>query len=75
MEKTVEKAVEKILMLLRSNPRITQTDIASETGLSRRGVEWNLRELKKNGRIRRIGPDKGGHWEVLPAPAPRKENA
>ncbi len=75
VEKTVEKTVEQILMLLRSNPHITQANIASETGLSRRGVEWNLRELKKNGRIRRIGPDKGGHWEVLPAPAPRKEKA
>ena len=21
--------------------------------------------LKENGKLRRIGPDKGGHWEVL----------
>jgi ATP-dependent DNA helicase RecG len=69
VEKTVEKAVEKtveiIIMLLRSNPRITQKEIATETGLSRRGVEWNLREMKKGGLIRRVGPDKGGHWEVV----------
>ena len=69
VEKTVEKAVEKtveiIIVLLRSNPRITQKEIATETGLSRRGVEWNLREMKKGGLIRRVGPDKGGHWEVV----------
>jgi len=69
VEKTVEKAVEKtveiIIVLLRANPRITQKEIATETGLSRRGVEWNLREMKKGGLIRRVGPDKGGHWEVV----------
>jgi ATP-dependent DNA helicase RecG len=63
--KTVETTVEKILALLRANPRFTQAEIASSTGLSRRGVEWNLKEMKRTGRIRRIGPDKGGHWEVV----------
>lgn len=70
---TVEKTVEKTLQLLRANPRITQARLAVETGLSRRGIEWNLSELKKNKQIRRIGPDKGGHWEVLPTAAPRKD--
>ncbi len=65
VEKSVEKTVEKILALLRSNSRITQKEIMSETGLSRRGVEWNLKELKKTGRVRRIGSDKGGRWEVI----------
>ncbi|MFA6569313.1 MAG: winged helix-turn-helix domain-containing protein [Victivallales bacterium] len=60
-----EKTVEKILALLRSNSRITQKEIISETGLSRRGVEWNLKELKKAGRIRRIGSDRSGNWEML----------
>ncbi|MFZ2655392.1 MAG: winged helix-turn-helix domain-containing protein [Victivallales bacterium] len=61
----MEKTVEKILALLRSNSRITQKEIISETGLSRRGVEWNLKELKKAGRIRRIGSDRSGNWEML----------
>jgi len=65
VEMTVEKTVEKLLQLLRSKPRITQMEIASETGLSRRGVEWNLKEMKKKGQIKRIGSDKGGHWEVV----------
>lgn len=43
------ETVEKILQLLRSNPRITQERIAAKTGLGRRGIEWNLSELKKNG--------------------------
>ena len=28
------------------------------------GVKWNLQRLKAAGRLRRVGPDKGGHWEV-----------
>lgn len=64
VEKTGEKTVEKILNLLRANPRLTQRELAAQTGLSRRGIEWNLKELKEHGRLRRIGPDKGGYWEV-----------
>lgn len=28
-------------------------------------VEWQMAKLKKEGRIKRIGPDKGGYWEVV----------
>ena len=38
---------------------------AAEVGLSVRGVEKNLAQLKSAGRIRRIGGRKGGHWEVV----------
>lgn len=65
VEKDVEKTVEKILGLIRKNSRITQKELMVETGLSRRGVEWNLSKLKKEGKLKRIGPDKGGHWEIL----------
>jgi len=64
VEKTVEKTVEKILGLIRKNSRATQQEITENTGLTRRGVEWNLMKLKKDGIIRRIGPDKGGYWKV-----------
>ncbi len=64
VEKTVEKTVEKIIELLLQNPTITQQEIMEKTGLSRRGVEWNLAKLKEAGRIIRIGPDKGGQWKV-----------
>ncbi len=57
--------VEKILSAMKGNPSITQQQLAKTTGLSRRGVEWQLNQLKAKGFIRRVGPDKGGHWEVL----------
>ncbi len=65
VEKGVEKTVEKILGLIKSNPQITQKQIMDKTALTRRGVEWNLKKLKDAGRIKRVGPDKGGHWEVI----------
>jgi ATP-dependent DNA helicase RecG len=63
-EKTVEKTVEKIIELIKKNPKITQTQLAERTGLSRRGVEWNLAQLKEKNILERIGADKGGYWKA-----------
>jgi ATP-dependent DNA helicase RecG len=68
VEKTVEKneeTVEKILKLLQDSPSITQEKLVKSTGLTRRGVEWNISQLKAKGLIERIGPDKGGYWKVV----------
>lgn len=62
--KPVGKTGEKIIALIHRNPAITRMEISARTGLSVRGVEWNLTELKKRGILKRVGPDKGGHWEV-----------
>lgn len=64
-KKTVEKTVEKILTLIRLNPGVTQNLLEKKSGLTRRGVEWNLKKLKDAKMIRRVGPDKGGHWEII----------
>lgn len=70
VEKTVEKPVENaqaiILSALEHFPTSTQKDLQAATGLSRRGVEWNIKSLKDRGLIRRVGPSRGGHWEVNP---------
>lgn len=63
--KSSEKTVEKIIHLIRENPNITQKDLVKKTGITRRGVEWNLLKLKQKGLLKRIGPDKGGHWKVV----------
>ena len=34
-------------------------------GLTRDGINYQIRKLKQQGIIRRIGPDKGGHWEIV----------
>ena len=47
------------------NPTITTRELADIVGLSVKGVEKVIRVLKAEGVLKRIGPDKGGHWEVL----------
>ena len=63
--KSMVKKCDEIVVILTDNPSATRQQLATATGLSVRGVEKNLGILKKSGRIRRIGPDKGGHWEVI----------
>jgi ATP-dependent DNA helicase RecG len=64
-EKGREKSPEKILRLIASSPKITTLEIAEAIGLSRAGVEKAIKKLKQEGRLSRIGPDKGGEWEVI----------
>jgi ATP-dependent DNA helicase RecG len=59
------KSREKILSLIRNNVFITRNDIAVATGLSIKGVEKNIGILKSEGTLKRIGPDKGGYWEIV----------
>ena len=63
-EKGKEKSREKILEMMANNPKITTQEIADAIGLSIAGTEKAIRVLKKQGQLQRIGPDKGGHWEV-----------
>ena len=65
VKKSVGKGVGKILKLLGEFPEITRESLAAEVGLSVRGVEKNLAQLKAAGKIRRIGGRKGGRWEVV----------
>ena len=34
-------------------------------GITPDGIKFALNTLKESGRIRRVGPDKGGHWSVI----------
>ena len=64
-EKTTEKTSVRIVKLIRANPSISIGELAEKCGLTDDGVYWQLKQLKAKGIIRRIGPDKGGHWEVV----------
>lgn len=59
------KTREKILSILKATPYITINELAKIVGISQKGVEWQIAKLKKEGRIKRMGPDKGGHGEVI----------
>ena len=59
------KSSQKILELISASPSITISEIADRLGMTTRGVDKNIKRLKEQGIIRRVGPDKGGHWEVI----------
>ena len=62
---TTQKTTQKILELIRNCPQIARAELAKLCEMSSDGVKWQLNNLKSNGKIRRVGPDKGGHWEVI----------
>ena len=64
-ESSTEKTTEKILTTITKNPYITQSELAKVCGITEDGIYWNIKKLKEGGIIRRVGPDKGGHWEVV----------
>ena len=64
-EKGSEESSEKILALLRAEPRLPARLLAEHMGISPRAVEKQIAKLRAQGRLRRIGPAKGGHWEVM----------
>lgn len=55
---------DRILELIMSNPKHTAKTMASCLGLSVQAVQKQIVILKSEGRLTRIGPDKGGHWKV-----------
>ena len=55
----------RIVALLRSDPTLTRTALASRVGLTPEGVKYHLDKLRRAGRIRHVGPTKKGRWEVL----------
>lgn len=59
------KSREKIISALKENGHHTTKSLAELLGLSTKAIEKQLAKLKAEGIIVRIGPDKGGHWEVV----------
>jgi len=60
-----QENAEAILMVLNNNPAASISMLAKELFLSSQMVRWQIEKLKSAGRLRHVGPDKGGNWEVL----------
>lgn len=60
-----EKTSEKIISLIKDDALITIERLAEHCGVTTRSIERNLKKLQQRNIIKRVGPDKGGHWEVM----------
>lgn len=64
-EKMSGKMSGKILEALRHNSTQTTPQLAERLGVTTRTIERAIADMRKAGLIRRVGPAKGGRWEVL----------
>lgn len=53
---------EKLIVLIKNNSHISQREMAAAIGKTTKTVE---RIIKSSKRIKRSGPDRGGHWEIV----------
>ncbi|OGS20736.1 MAG: ATP-dependent DNA helicase [Elusimicrobia bacterium RIFOXYA2_FULL_39_19] len=64
-QKSSQKSSQKIFALIQQNNNITIRELSKILKISGRAVINNINTLKATGNLKRIGPDKGGHWEIL----------
>ncbi len=60
-----EKRLNVIMELIKSDTGISMLDMAKKIGVDHKTIKRDIAKLKTTGLLKRIGPAKGGHWEVL----------
>lgn len=63
--KSSPKTGDKILAMVARNAEITAERMGEGLGISKRAVIKQIAALRGSGRLLRIGPAKGGHWQVV----------
>ena len=63
--KTQVKTPVQILQLLSAQPKLTLAEVAAHIGKSVSAVERAAAKLQREGKLKVLGPRKGGHWQVL----------
>ncbi len=55
----------KILNQITMNSRVSSEELSKLIGINLRNIKKNIYKLKQRGILKRIGPDKGGNWEII----------
>lgn len=63
--KALGKTHDAVLALLAAEPSLTIPELAQRIGKGPRATERIIRILREAGKLKRIGPAKGGDWEVI----------
>ena len=64
-QETPQKTPQKILELVKEDAYITTQRMADLIGIDRSNVARAIKKLQLQGILRRVGPDKGGYWEII----------
>lgn len=62
--KDVNQTQRKIIEMILLNPKMTQTAMAEELGITSRAVKKSIKELNEKGLLQRVGSARSGYWEV-----------
>lgn len=62
---TTQTTTQRILELMENEPEISIEAIAAHIGITRDGVNYQIKKMKNHGQIERIGGDFGGHWKII----------
>ena len=76
VERELKKGIEKVTGKVTENKSVIMREIAKDryitakrlpeiVDISERKTKENIRVLKEKGLLKRIGPDRGGYWEVV----------
>ena len=60
---------DQILEFLAQQPNLSAKELATLLNKTTRTMERHLKALREQSRIKRIGSDKAGHWEVIERPS------
>lgn len=63
-DKLGDKTREKIEEILKANGQITVSQLAEILDITYKGVEYHIRQMKKEGVLIRVGSRKAGHWKL-----------
>jgi ATP-dependent DNA helicase RecG len=64
-ETTQETTQEKIITLIKENPRVTRKELSRIIGLTPEGIKYHLAKMAQTGIIKHIGSTKKGYWQVI----------
>ena len=70
LKSTLKGTRKSIVDIISQDPNVTIPQVAEKLGKHVRGIAKHFGNLQAEGYIRRVGADKGGHWEVLPPQVP-----
>jgi len=66
--KVTERVTEKQVMILeeiRKDKFVTTKHLSDVVGISERKIKENIKKLKDKKMLKRVGPNRGGYWEII----------
>ena len=64
-ENKLTETQKNIIKLIKKDNKITLNKISDELGVNRSTIVRNLKILKDNGVLKRVGSDRDGYWSLL----------